>query len=439
MVCLSVQEFLESTTGNTKKTYTRGLKTFFSWYREKENLENLEQVLELRKEDLTQKPNENIVDYRFRAQRFEREIEKFFNHQIEKGHTANTAKTQLQGIKALFAYYAMPIKMRRGSKTNRAEKTERNFPLTIEHVRRMYAVANLRDKVILCMATDLGWRIGDFKNIQIKDLPDLSQEPPISFERKTQKCKTIACGFLSEETVKILKLYLKELEDSNTKSKIFLFPSKGNRHIDYYLSDEALSKILRKLTKQARIETNGKKVTFHCFRKMLLSAAINSGVGLVVGKKLVGKQIGFSDDTYLTDLALREKFTQLKHFLTINQQTKTETEQTGALKKAVAKLSEDLTTQRLVSDIVSQKNVKIEQELQEMKKQMHEMQRTLKYLRNVSESKRASDTTKGIVIKRVLKDGLTKTVDKRGTNSKFWKSEHAQKPKDSCRGNKDSL
>ena len=87
MVCLSAQEFLDSTRGNTKTTYQRGLKIFFEWYSQKENANSLEDVLKLRKEDLTQKPNENIVDYRFRAQRFERELEKFFDHLIEKGQT----------------------------------------------------------------------------------------------------------------------------------------------------------------------------------------------------------------------------------------------------------------------------------------------------------------------------------------------------------------
>jgi hypothetical protein len=66
---------------------------------------------------------------------------------------------------------------------------------------------------------------------------------------------------------------------------------------------------------------------------MLLSAAINSGVGLVVGKKLVGKKIGISDDTYLTDLALREKFIALKKFLIINEQPKVETENIKLLNK----------------------------------------------------------------------------------------------------------
>jgi hypothetical protein len=59
---------------------------------------------------------------------------------------------------------------------------------------------------------------------------------------------------------------------------------------------------------------NGKSLTFHCFRKMFLSASIDSGIGLTAGKKLCGKAIARSDDTYLTTVKLSEKFIQLKKF-----------------------------------------------------------------------------------------------------------------------------
>ena len=61
------------------------------------------------------------------------------------------------------------------------------------------------------------------------------------------------------------------------------------------------------------------------FRKMLLSAAIDSGIGLTAGKMLCGKAIAKSDDTYLTTVKLQEKTIQLKRFLSINEQPKIET------------------------------------------------------------------------------------------------------------------
>jgi len=48
---------------------------------------------------------------------------------------------------------------------------------------------------------------------------------------------------------------------------------------------------------------------------MFLSTSIDSGIGLTAGKKLCGKAIAKSDDTYLTTVKLKEKFLQLKKIL----------------------------------------------------------------------------------------------------------------------------
>jgi hypothetical protein len=79
----------------------------------------------------------------------------------------------------------MDIKVRSGSNLNRTVKTQRNFPLTIEHIRRMYSAADFRERVILSMATYLGLRIGDLLEIKKEDPPDLSLKPPISFHVMT--------------------------------------------------------------------------------------------------------------------------------------------------------------------------------------------------------------------------------------------------------------
>jgi len=125
------------------------------------------------------------------------------------------------------------------------------------------------------------------------------------FDVMTGKEEVVAHGFLSAETIKLLKVYLATLQK---KENPFLFPSNGNRPI----SDEWLNQLLGKLVEKAQIELNGKSLTFHCFRKMFLSASIDSGIGLTAGKKLCGKAIAQSDDTYLTTVKLREKICSTK-------------------------------------------------------------------------------------------------------------------------------
>jgi integrase len=356
---MSVQEFLDSLhSKGTKKIYKMGLKKFLEWYGK-----STEEVLKERKDDLTQRPNEDFVTYRNRASNYAKIIERFHAHLVDEGYKINTAKSLTNGIRQLFRYYQMDIKVRSGSNLNRTVKTQRNFPLTIEHVRRMYNVANFRERVILNMATDLGLRIGDFLEIKKDDLPDLSLEAPISFHVMTDKEDVLAKRFLSQETVDLLKKYLETLPEDNP----YLFPS--SRKAPKSISKTQLGNLLRDLAEKAGIRiNNNKRLTFHCFRKMFLSAAIDSGIGLTAGKILFGKTVDSSDSTYLTTVKLRQHFIQLKRFLNINQQPKVETEKIESLKMAVNKLQEDLNTQKIIAETVSEENRKLKLQIEDLKK-----------------------------------------------------------------------
>ena len=368
---LSVKEFLDSVVNpNTRKGYRVGIKKFYEWFGKSPR-----EILEARKDDLTQRPGEDLIEYRNRAARFEREIEKFHGYLLKQGYTTNTARCMTIGIRQLFRYYQMPIRMRAGSRVTKTVKTSKNFPLRIEHVRKMFDVADLRERVILSMATDLGLRISDFIKIKKNDLPLLDQEPPVMFDVMTGKEEVVAHGFLSNETVEQLQVYLPTLRK---KDNPYLFPSNGKRPI----SDEWLNRLLQKLAEKAQIALNGKSLTFHCFRKMFLSASIDSGIGLTAGKKLCGKAIARSDDTYLTTVKLREKFVQLKKFLTIKQSAKLESNIIEKLETVVSKLAEELEQQKIVTQAVSGENLKIRKEF---KKRVAELNEKIAVTRLVGE------------------------------------------------------
>jgi len=225
----------------------------------------------------------------------------------------------------------------------------------------MFEVANLKERTILCLAVDTGLRISDFLSIRKADLPPLDKEPPIAFELLTQKEKIPAHCFLSQESVDLIKTYLPALRKKNN---FYLFSSNGKSHI----SDEAISKMLKRLAEKAQIELNGKRLSFHCFRKMFLSASIDSGIGLTAGKLMCGKAVPKSDSTYLTSVKLRELFIQLKRFLSINEQPHIETEKIESLKKAVNKLQEELTVQKTITKTVSKRNLELKAKMEALTK-----------------------------------------------------------------------
>ena len=149
---MSVQDFLNSLSNpRTRKNYSFSLRKFVEWYGK-----SADEILNLRKEDLTQKTGENLIDYKNRAVRFQKEIEKFHSQLLEKGYAINSARNMTLGIRQLFRYYQMPTTSRTGSDVSRTVQTSRNFPMTIEHVRMMFKVANLKERTILSLAVDLG-------------------------------------------------------------------------------------------------------------------------------------------------------------------------------------------------------------------------------------------------------------------------------------------
>ena len=362
---LSIQEFLDSVSNKrTRKGYKLGIKKFCEWFGK-----SAEEILKLRQEDLTQRSGEGLVEFKNRATRLEKEIEKFHSYLLEK-YSINTARSLVVGVCQLFRFYEMPVRIRKGSRVSQTVKSTSNFPLTIEHIRAMYEFADLRERVILSMATDLGLRIGDFLQLKKNDIPDLSQEPPISFELMTNKEKIVAHGFISQESVGLLKLHLPTLEKKNDNP--YLFPSNGKSHI----SDEWLNRLLQNLSEKAQIDLKDKKLTFHCFRKMFLSASIDSGIGLTAGKKLCGKAIAKSDDTYLTTVHLRGKFIQLKKYLTIVSTEKPEDrEKMKALENAVMKLQEELTQQRVITNTVTKGFSELKSMVVDMGQQLKEAER----------------------------------------------------------------
>jgi len=117
---------------------------------------------------------------------------------------------------------------------------------------------------------------------------------------------------------------------------------------------------------------------------MFLSTAIDSGIGLTAGKKLCGKAIPKSDDTYLTTMRLGEKFIQLKKFLTIKQIVQPEPHKViEELRNAVAKLQEDVNAYKTIAETITEKNRGLEQQIAEIQKLDHETMKEIEKLKQV--------------------------------------------------------
>jgi len=281
-----VNEFLESITShNTRKGYLRALELFQEF-----SGRTLQKTLELRKKD--------------KERNLEREVERFYTWIIEvKKLNPNTAYNSVVALKSLMTFYDVSLKLKRGS-CSRIPTMPQDWIPSIEELRLMFSIGNLREKLIISMAKDIPLRINDFLSIKKKDVNSGQN----SFVLRTQKTKTPMRCFLSPESIDLLKIYLSQ-EGKNE----FLFEGKHGR-----LNEDSVNLSLRNLVKKAGISPQG-LVRFHMFRKLFISVGASMGINTDILKMLTGKRVKADMSPYYEGVNLYEQWKKINDHLRLTQ------------------------------------------------------------------------------------------------------------------------
>jgi len=166
----------------------------------------------------------------------------------------------------------------------------------------------------------------------------------------TEKEDVLAKGFISEETVELLKQYLSSLPEHNP----YLFPSmNGSKN---HLGEEAINRALRKLAKKATVVIpTRKRLRFHAFRKRFLSTCADLSIDVNTAKILVGKNVEASMLAYLSEVRHREAFIKVYEKLRLTEKKQEKKPiPTTELEKRVAELEEKSETQaKLLHGIIA--------------------------------------------------------------------------------------
>ncbi len=215
--------------------------------------------------------------------------------------TQNSARTQSTGPVSFFRYHGIVILLEKDFWEVR--ETVGDYVPQIEEYRRMYQTGDIRAKLLISFGLDLAWRIGDITDIKLSELPDLKQEPPLPFEKITEKEKVIGKSFLSIETVELLKAYIPTLKPENP----FLFQNGNGSSIQ----DQSVNSILQTLAKKCGIQIpQGKTLRFHCFRKRFLSTCADCSIDENLARILTGKAVDKSMLAYLGEANLKAAWTK---------------------------------------------------------------------------------------------------------------------------------
>lgn len=365
----ALEKFLDSTAKRaTRDMYRRGITLFVQFYGKDVNT-----ILKERKDDLTPRKDENLIDAKNRASRYENLLEQYhawllkplhtINKKPNQAYKLNSARTFCLGLLQLFRYYNMTVTLRSGSPINQTVVATTSFKLMPEHCRKMFHIAkDIRSKLLISLGKDLGWGISDVLSIKRSELPNLEEKAPIEWVRIRKKTNKVAKTCLSAETVALLKEYLFSFPTENP----YLFNSDGVGAIDA----ETVNRRLRDLAEDADIQVGNLKLSWHCFRKMIISIAKNMSIDGDIIKLMVGKSVKKDMLTYMISVDVKTAFEKLQTVLGIDivgaepsegeQALKSKIEQ---LEATIITLNKDLEAYKTSNETLTKKVKQLETEL----------------------------------------------------------------------------
>ncbi|MGD9130260.1 MAG: tyrosine-type recombinase/integrase [Candidatus Bathyarchaeota archaeon] len=250
------------------------------------------------------------------AKEYGKVVLKYYHDYITKGYSSNTARSATSSIRAFFTSQTTSLRIKRRSirKTRRAQN---QHTFTQAELKKMFYVADIRDKAILSTGVSLGYASKDFLGLKRQFIESLVRKAEknktefIAFEYSRGKTNEPAFSFLTPEAVSSLSAYL---EISNKNSEWLWHNHMAENHI----TNRALNDIIQKLARKANITTTG-KISFHLLRKFLMSSSVESGFNTFEAQYLIGHSIPTSDSTYLMTLnkSITEKLPELYKRITL--------------------------------------------------------------------------------------------------------------------------
>jgi len=213
---------------------------------------------------------------------------------LMKKYKANTVRSLVNSVRA---FYASRCETVRGLKRKivKAESARGQHVFSTADLKKMFHIANTRDKAILACGCSLGWGSSAFLDMNRDYFEKLvkrarsQNEEFITFEWIRPKTQNEIFGILTPCALDSLERYLEKTQDNPS-------PKLWNG-----ITSDTLTDILRKLAKEANVVVTG-SVSWHLLRKWLMQTLTNANIDVYGTKLMIGKGIPITDKTYLQTL-----------------------------------------------------------------------------------------------------------------------------------------
>jgi len=285
--------------------------------------------------------------------------------QNEKKTSSFTARAAGTTCRSFFTFHRVGLDFRRGEKAKLTEATRlrEDYKFSIEDFTKMFSVADLEEKYVLCAGKSFGLRAGDFLRLTRGDLePYISREVPISIgEYNTEKEGVKAFPHIDADTQPVIKLMLEKLTREGRTGQEERILTFGN--------EIQLSRVLKRITENAGINVGNKQVRFHCLRKFLIDH-LSSYMSESKWKQIVGKKI--SESAYVSPDSLREDYQRAMSETTLSKTASGDMEMVVKKQIALQTLKNLGISESDVKKLFKRKPANLAEEIEEIEKLLAE-------------------------------------------------------------------
>lgn len=220
----------------------------------------------------------------------------------EKTLSQLTAKHAVTVVQSFFAFYNLPISLRKFRKKDvrmqRPRIERKKHQLMGPEIGRLFDLADLRDKCVLALGL-MGQDESTVAGLKVTDFEGKLDGVRLEFvELVRPKTNSEILLVLTPEVQAMLKTYVATVKGP------WLFPGYKEKHVE----NGQPNKIFKALCAKAGLTDNGKRLSFHCCR-LWFSAQLRNKVSDDLIDKMTGHQLRFNGAYMPEDEKLRQLLT----------------------------------------------------------------------------------------------------------------------------------
>jgi site-specific recombinase XerD len=240
---------------------------------------------------------------------------------IVQGYSSGSVKVYLTSVLSFFSHNRLGLQLARGDlAVESTQKTVKKWIPFNEEVRAVYSfLDSSRDRAILLLMYHSGLNSIDIRNLNVEDLPTLTEDEHSYFEHKREKTDILTKTCISSECVHELLVYLRQ---RNNPTEGALFVTHKSNRIDNRTINDSIKSAVEKAHPKRVSEWQTKNL-----RSSYNDALLRGNIQREVKDRMMGHKLESARSSYeCSENTIREAYQKAFKYLSINHGTQAKTD-----------------------------------------------------------------------------------------------------------------